>query len=104
MSTRRTQRAVASGALLSPAVAFVLASAPTIAEACSVCMTGREDENRIAFLVTTVFLSLLPLAILGGVVYWIWRRMRDQSQEELHAEPRTMAPGDFAHRSISAES
>ncbi|MDP6981248.1 MAG: hypothetical protein QF570_22030 [Myxococcota bacterium] len=98
MSGRILQRTLSAGIVL------VLSAAPTIAEACSVCMTGREDENRIAFLGTTVFLSLLPLLMLGGAAYWIWRRFREQSEEQVRPEPHVAASAEIPSRSVSAES
>jgi protein SCO1/2 len=56
------------GTLLAAALACVAAAAPTAA-ACSVCFSAT-DENRNAFLGTTVFLSLLPLALLAGLAWW----------------------------------
>lgn len=49
---------------------------PGLAEACSVCMSGREDENRLAFIVTTIFMSVLPLAMIGGLGWYLRRRSR----------------------------
>ena len=60
----------AAGAL---ALAVLVAAAP--AEACSVCFSARE-ENRIAFLVTTIFLSVLPLTLIGSAIWWLRRRIR----------------------------
>jgi hypothetical protein len=49
---------------------------PHAALACSVCMTGRDDETRLAFLLSTGFMSVLPLAAIGGFVWWLRRRAR----------------------------
>lgn len=44
--------------------------APALASACATC-TGAADRNRVAFLGSTLFLSVLPLAMLiGGFVWW----------------------------------
>ena len=40
--------------------------------ACSVCGAVSE-QSRLAYLKTTLLLSLAPLAIIGGVVYYIYR-------------------------------
>ncbi len=49
---------------------FVLA--PELAHACSVCGAGAdEDASRIAYLVTTIALSALPLVMLGGFLLWL---------------------------------
>jgi hypothetical protein len=58
-----------------------LTGAPRLALACSVCTAGREDETQTAFLVTTIFLSLLPLSMFAGFGFWLWRRYRIQQRE-----------------------
>lgn len=63
-------------ARLAAALALVLAS-PTVAYACPVCFDANA-ANRTAFIVTTIFLSFLPLAMVGGLVYWIRQLTREQ--------------------------
>jgi Na+-driven multidrug efflux pump len=43
--------------------------------ACSVCFTATED-TREAFYVTTILLTCTPLALIGGAVFFINRRLR----------------------------
>lgn len=57
------------------AVASLLLAWPGLAAACAVCYEPNA-ETRAAFLGTTVFLSLLPLAMIGGLVYWLVLRVR----------------------------
>lgn len=57
-------------------LALLAALLPEGALACAVCGGGGSEETRDAFLLTTLFLSVLPPAIVGGVVWWIWRRAR----------------------------
>ena len=59
----------------------VLALAPTTSWACAVCFTG-DEATVAAFIGTTVFLSLLPLMLIGGGVWWLWRRAR-RCEEDL---------------------
>jgi hypothetical protein len=62
------------------AVALLVAAAaalPRAAEACAVCMSGREDDTSRAFLLGTLLLSTLPLALIGGLALWIRRRARE---------------------------
>ena len=59
---------------------------PELAHACPVCFDPR-DENRLAFLGTTVFLSLLPLAIVAGTLLWIRHRTRQLSDQQPHTDP-----------------
>jgi hypothetical protein len=47
---------------------------PQQALACSVCYSANE-ANRMAFLDTTIFLSLFPLLMIGGIAWWIWRQV-----------------------------
>ena len=56
---------------------FVLA--PELASACAVCSAGRDEENRFAFLATTIFMSLFPLSIIGGMGLWLRKRARELS-------------------------
>lgn len=58
-----------------PLALLLLAALPDVAHACPVCFDPRE-ENRFAFLATTVFLSLVPLGMVGGVGMWLRRRAR----------------------------
>lgn len=55
---------------------------PRLALACAVCSTGREDETNTAFLISTIFLSLLPLGALGTLVFVLWRRIQKLEQTE----------------------
>lgn len=46
--------------------------------ACPVCFAAKNEENRTAFIVTTGFLTFLPLSLVGGGVWWLRRRARDE--------------------------
>ncbi len=59
-----------------------LAAAPRVAEACSVCMSGRDDETRTAFIVTTAFMTFLPLTLGTAIFLWLRRRYRAMEREE----------------------
>ena len=67
-----------------------LLAAPRIAQACSVCSAGREDETQTAFLITTLFLSVLPLAMFAGLGLWFWRqaRLRQPPQTQTQEQER----------------
>lgn len=62
-------------------IAWILLSAPRAALACAVCSAGRDDESNTAFLISTIFLSVLPLAALGTLVYVLWRRIQKLEAE-----------------------
>jgi high-affinity Fe2+/Pb2+ permease len=59
------------------ALAAGLALAPAAAHACSVCFAATEEQNRVAYLVTTVLMSVLPLGMVGGLVWWLHRRAQE---------------------------
>jgi len=83
----RLRRPATTRALALPALSLWALLLPEAAAACAVCGGAGTEETRIAFLLTTVFLSVLPPAIVGGIVLWIWRRARAQ-QEAPVATPR----------------
>jgi hypothetical protein len=66
------------------ALALCAALVPDAASACSVCYAGAE-ESRKAFLLTTVLLSMLPLAMFGSLFWWLRRRFRELGQTEVDA-------------------
>ena len=57
------------------ATGVALLLAPQLADACAVCFSA-SDENREAFTVTTVFLTVLPLVMVGSTVGWLLRQLR----------------------------
>lgn len=62
-------------ALVAPLALLLLAVFPDAAHACPVCFDAR-DENRQAFLATTIFLSLFPLGMVAGTGIWIRKRAK----------------------------
>lgn len=71
------------------ALGLCLGSLSSAAYACPVCFSAKDEAQRQAFFDTTVFLTLLPLAMIGGVIYWIGRRVRKLDLEQAEGE----APG-----------
>ena len=74
------------------ALAWLIVQLPTVAHACSVCTAGRDEENQTAFLLSTLFMSLLPLVAIGTLVYVLWRRIQKLEAETMAASsaaPRT---------------
>ena len=57
----------------------LLAVLPDVALACPVCFDPR-DENRMAFLATTAFLSLLPIGMVGGAGLWLQKRSQEMDE------------------------
>lgn len=50
------------------------------ADACPVCFSAKE-ETRVAFYLSTAFLSLLPLSMIAGVILWIRGKFKGVSTE-----------------------
>ena len=67
---------------LALAGAVVVLLAPELAEACPVCNATKNEASRVAFLVTTGLLSLLPLMMLGGLLWWVRSVVRAAEQPE----------------------
>ena len=61
---------------------LLLVVLPEAVSACPVCFDS-SDENRRAFLVTTAFLSLLPLGMVAGAGLWIRKRSRELDAEDI---------------------
>jgi hypothetical protein len=62
---------------LTTAPAALLALAPELARACAVCGAGAdEDQSRVAYLLTTLALSALPLGLFGGFLLWLRHQHR----------------------------
>lgn len=69
---------------------------PEWASACAVCSAGRDEENRFAFLMMTIFMSLTPLALIGGLVFWIRRRYLAMEAREAAESRQGSAPAATA--------
>ena len=54
---------------------FAILLLPRVGQACAVCTSGNEDENRLAFILTTAFLTFLPLTMIGAFILWLRRRI-----------------------------
>lgn len=74
------------------AVALALTAAPRLAAACSVCGAGPDDKTQGAFVMGSLFLSVLPLALIGGTVWLLVRRARRIAAEEAAGVVRLPAP------------
>jgi hypothetical protein len=63
-----------------------LAAHPDAAHACAVCFDA-SDENRQAFLLTTAFLSLLPLGMVAGAGLWLRQRVKERDAQDAAGSP-----------------
>lgn len=78
-------------ALLAAAWATLVLAAPEAARACSVCGFG-EDGSRGAYLAMTAVMSVLPLAVFFGFVFYVRKRMREI--EARHRSDQIVVPAD----------
>ena len=65
-----------------PIIAAAIVASPQLARACAVCMSGREDDVQFAFLATTAVMSVLPVMVVGGAVWWLRRRIREMEANQ----------------------
>lgn len=98
MSHRARQLSVSLAAGL--ALALLLAT-PEVAQACAVCFSGKDDETRVAFIITSVLLTFLPILLVGGVVAWIVRRVRQLERAEAAQAVGLPAPVRALSRTVS---
>lgn len=77
MSVRRARR---TG--FAAVVALAVVALPRLAAACAVCGAGANDGSVVGFLIGTILLSLTPLALIGGAVFYLLRRARRIAAEE----------------------
>ncbi len=75
----RTVQRIIEGVIV--LVAWLVVQSPSIAQACSVCTAGRDEENQEAFLISTVGMSLMPLIALGTLLFVIRRRYQKLEAE-----------------------
>jgi len=81
------------------AAVVAVAWAADLAYACPSCASPLE-ENRQAFVDTTVFLTVLPLMMIGGFIWWLRRKIRemDAAPEIAVPENRLRDAGPFSKR------
>jgi hypothetical protein len=67
------------------------------AYACPSCASPLE-ENRQAFVDTTIFLSLAPLFMIGGLIWWMRRKSREMDEASEIPVPDSLLrdPGRFS--------
>jgi len=67
--------------------------APAAARACAVCGAGATDRNNVAFMISTIFLSLLPLIAVAAGALWLRRRARAVRTAESFAREAAATAG-----------
>ena len=84
-------------ALMTALVAWLVVQTPAVAQACAVCTAGKDEENAFAFLMTTIFMSIMPLAAIGTLVFVLWRRIQKlEAEQEVAGQKRTAPAADSA--------
>jgi hypothetical protein len=78
-------------------VLALLVILPRLAAACSQCLAAN-DENRMAFLVTTGILTFLPLGLMGAAGVFFWRRARRMALRSGRPLPRFDSVADYQIR------
>jgi hypothetical protein len=64
----------------SAAFAIGAASVADVAGACPSCASPLE-ENRQAFVDTTIFLTVVPLMMIGGLIWYLRRKVREREEQ-----------------------
>jgi len=92
-ATARRSRVTAAFAGLAAAAASWLL--PSLALACTVCMSGQEEASRRAFVGTTAFMTFFPLLMLGlGIGWFVRRALAQEREEEAEARLAALRPAD----------
>jgi len=81
--------------------AAIVVAMPQAAAACAVCMGGVGGGTQSAFAIGSLFLSVLPLAVVGVAVLYLRRRAR-AIESEANA-PRIATPSRLVSRSSSSQ-
>jgi len=61
-------------------VLFIVVLMPVAAQACSVCGGGYTQKQQDAYLFITILLASMPLIMGGGLVFWFYRKFRNQTE------------------------
>lgn len=79
------------------ALALVLAL-PVDALACPLCIAAQSESVQKAFAYASLFLSVLPLAMIGALFLWLRRRARQLAAEEAAGVIRLPSPPTRTNR------
>lgn len=69
-------------ALLAGLIGLLWVIGPGLAHACPVCFQAKSEDSRIAFLITTIAMTGLPLLLGGALVFWVRRRLKQLAAED----------------------
>ncbi|MGD0965654.1 MAG: hypothetical protein ABSA57_17320 [Candidatus Acidiferrales bacterium] len=62
-----------------PIAAILFSLIPAAAHACSACILA-DPRTSGTYLKMTLIMSALPLGLLGGLTFWLWRRYSPQGR------------------------
>jgi len=65
-----------------PLVSVVGLALPQAASACAMCTSAQDDTVQAAFAVASLFMTLMPLGVVGGLVWFLRRRAQKVRAEE----------------------
>ena len=69
------------------------------AQACPICILA-DPKTAGTYLNTTLFMSVLPLAMLGGLIYWLKRRYSPTPMRTARRVEHQNAPELIAHQQV----
>ncbi len=86
--------------MLAPLALAIVVATPRLADACAVCLGGMGGGTRRAFAIGTLFLTVLPLAVIGGAILYL--RHRAKAIEREASARRVATPTGLVSRSVSS--
>ena len=72
--------------------AAALSLAPAATLACPACMVT-DPKNASTYLGMTLLMSALPLSLIGGLAWWLWRRYSRPADDASDGAPATTRTG-----------
>jgi len=87
--------------MLAPLVLAIVVATPRLADACAVCLGGTGGGTQRAFAIGSLFLSVLPLAVIGGAVLYLRHRAKVIEREA--SARRVATPSGLVSRSASSQ-
>ena len=91
------------GAILLPLAAALMTHTPMLVQACAVCFDS-EDDNRQAFVDTTIFLTILPLALFAIGMGLVVHRVRKAERAEAERHQAFLATAELLKHNDSQSS
>ena len=79
----------------------IAVATPRLATACAVCLGGTGGGTQRAFAIGSLFLSVLPLVVIGGAILYLRHRAKT-IEREANAR-RVAAPPGLVSRSTSSQ-